>query len=219
MATSPAAKRSLPLKSLNHVSRVCRDVNATTIFYENVLGFVPIKRPGSLDFDGAWLHNYGISIHLLQCEEDVESMPPVKEEINIRDDHLSFQSESVEEVERALQEHGIHYEKKTLDESGIIIDQVFFHDPDGFMIEICTCEKFPVQPLNNSTAEFCNLVRTLSSRRGLSRTISRANTAEMLPEKLKSHTFSFVNQENRSSRFCKQKIFHRITQLVAKQSL
>ncbi|PQM41768.1 metallothiol transferase FosB-like [Prunus yedoensis var. nudiflora] len=38
------------------------------------LGFVPIRRPGSFNFDGAWLFGYGIGIHLLQSE-DPESMP------------------------------------------------------------------------------------------------------------------------------------------------
>lgn len=38
------------------------------------------------------LHNYGISIHLLQAEnEELSSLPPVDKEINCRDDHLSFQ--------------------------------------------------------------------------------------------------------------------------------
>jgi catechol 2,3-dioxygenase-like lactoylglutathione lyase family enzyme len=49
-----ATRKSLPLKSVNHVSRNCRDLRASLAFYEHVLGFVPIKRPGSFDFAGAW---------------------------------------------------------------------------------------------------------------------------------------------------------------------
>lgn len=45
---------ALPLVSLNHISLVCRSVQDSIDFYENVLGFVPIKRPGSFNFDGAW---------------------------------------------------------------------------------------------------------------------------------------------------------------------
>jgi catechol 2,3-dioxygenase-like lactoylglutathione lyase family enzyme len=45
----------LPLTSLNHISLVCKSVKESIHFYENVLGFVPVKRPGSFDFDGAWL--------------------------------------------------------------------------------------------------------------------------------------------------------------------
>ena len=28
-----------------------------------------------------------------------------------------------------------------------VVEQLFFHDPDGNMIEICDCEKLPVVPL------------------------------------------------------------------------
>lgn len=44
----------LHLKSLNHISLVCKSVEESINFYQNVLGFVPIRRPGSFDFDGAW---------------------------------------------------------------------------------------------------------------------------------------------------------------------
>lgn len=38
------------------------------------------------------LHNYGISVHLLQAEnQELSLLPPVDKEINSRDDHLSFQ--------------------------------------------------------------------------------------------------------------------------------
>ncbi len=43
----------LPIRSLNHVSRICRDVRAAADFYQQVLGFIPIQRP-SFEFDGAW---------------------------------------------------------------------------------------------------------------------------------------------------------------------
>lgn len=45
---------SLPLLSLNHVSFVCESVSESVRFYEEVLGFVMIKRPSSFKFEGAW---------------------------------------------------------------------------------------------------------------------------------------------------------------------
>lgn len=44
----------LPLVSLNHVSFVCNSVTESVRFYEDVLGFVLIKRPASFNFEGAW---------------------------------------------------------------------------------------------------------------------------------------------------------------------
>ncbi|TKW13708.1 hypothetical protein SEVIR_5G119100v4 [Setaria viridis] len=136
----------LPLAALNHISVVCRSLDSSQRFYRDVLGFIPIRRPGSFDFDGAWLFNYGIGIHLLQAE-DPESMPPKKTEINPKDNHISFQCESMEAVQRRLKELGVRYVQRRVEEGGIYVDQLFFHDPDGFMVEVCTCDKLPVVPL------------------------------------------------------------------------
>jgi hypothetical protein len=50
-------------------------------------------------------------------------------------------------VERRLKEMGIPYVQRCVEEGGINVDQIFFHDPDGFMIEICNCDNLPVIPL------------------------------------------------------------------------
>jgi hypothetical protein len=57
------------------------------------------------------------------------------------------QCESLEVVQRRLKEMGIRYEHRRVEEGGIYVDQLFFHDPDGFMIEVCTCDNLPVVPL------------------------------------------------------------------------
>ncbi|OVA05072.1 Glyoxalase/fosfomycin resistance/dioxygenase domain [Macleaya cordata] len=44
----------MPLLSLNHVSFLCKSVSRSVRFYEQVLGFVLIKRPSSFNFQGAW---------------------------------------------------------------------------------------------------------------------------------------------------------------------
>ena len=58
----------LPLLSLNHISLLCRSVWVSVRFYEEVLGFVLIKRPSSFNFNGAWLAFYlinSLSLHLI----------------------------------------------------------------------------------------------------------------------------------------------------------
>uniref|UniRef100_A0A0D9UXD5 VOC domain-containing protein n=1 Tax=Leersia perrieri TaxID=77586 RepID=A0A0D9UXD5_9ORYZ len=97
------------------------------------------------------LFNYGIGIHLLQAE-DPESLPPKKKEINPKDNHISFTCESLDVVQRRLKEMGVSYVQRRVEEGGIHVDQVFFHDPDGFMIEVCTCDKLPVVPLVDAAA-------------------------------------------------------------------
>lgn len=136
---------ALPLSSVNHISFLCRSIEASLQFYQEVLGFIPIRRPGSFDFEGAWLFKYNIGIHLLQAP-DPEVLPK-KTEINPKDNHISFQCESMVLVEKKLKELNISYIQQRVEEGGIFVDQLFFHDPDGFMIEICNCDNLPVIPL------------------------------------------------------------------------
>lgn len=55
-------------------------------------------------------------------------------------------------VERKLKEMGIRYVQSMVEDGGIYVEQLFFHDPDGFMIEICNCDNLPVVPLVGSIA-------------------------------------------------------------------
>ncbi|KAK9284184.1 hypothetical protein L1049_023352 [Liquidambar formosana] len=141
---------ALPLLSLNHVSLLCRSVKASVRFYEDVLGFVLIKRPSSFNFNGAWLYNYGIGIHLIEnpsideFDTVIESRP-----INPKDNHISFQCTDVELVKRRLQDMGMKYVTAIVEEEGIKVDQVFFHDPDGYMVELCDCENIPILPISS----------------------------------------------------------------------
>ncbi|KAJ8550849.1 hypothetical protein K7X08_000219 [Anisodus acutangulus] len=135
----------LALTSLNHISFVCTSLEESIDFYMNVLGFVPVRRPRSFHFNGAWLFGHGIGIHLLQWE-DPEKLPK-KTEINPKGNHISFQCESIDAVEKKLTEMGIKCVRNLVEEEGIYVDQLFFHDPDGFMVEICNCDKLPVIPL------------------------------------------------------------------------
>ncbi|KAE8680812.1 arginase [Hibiscus syriacus] len=146
----------LHLKSLNHISLVCRSVEESMNFYQNVLGFVPIRRPGSFDFNGAWLFGHGIGVHLLQSENP-ENMP-MKKKINPKDNHISFQCESMGAVEKKLKDMEIEYVRAMVEEAGIYVEQLFFHDPDGFMIEICNCDNLPVIPLGGEMVRSCSRI-------------------------------------------------------------
>ncbi|KAF3328530.1 Glyoxalase/Bleomycin resistance protein/Dioxygenase superfamily [Carex littledalei] len=155
---------ALPLTSLNHISVLCRSVEKSLDFYQNVLGFLPVRRPSSFGFDGAWLFNYGIGIHLLKSN-DPEKLPK-KREINPKDNHISFQCESMYLVEKQLKEMDIPHVKCRVEESGIYVDQLFFHDPDGFMIEICNCDHIPVIPLviGEPVASVCKRVNFVTNQ-------------------------------------------------------
>ncbi|KAJ0091019.1 hypothetical protein Patl1_13119 [Pistacia atlantica] len=139
----------LRLKSLNHISIVCRSVEKSIDFYQNVLGFFPIRRP-SFDFEGAWLFNYGIGIHLLKSD-DPNQMPSINPDKSQGQPHIL--------PKRKLKEMKIQYMKARVDEGGISVDQLFFHDPDGSMIEICNCDVLPVVPLAGEAIRSCSTLK------------------------------------------------------------
>jgi catechol 2,3-dioxygenase-like lactoylglutathione lyase family enzyme len=136
----------LPVRSFNHASRVCHDVEASVRFYRHILGFIRIQRPSSFDFDGAWLFHpqCHIGMHLIRGTPEPRSAT-----INPQADHLSFQSDSLEVVEERLKGMGIEYDKEHVVENGIRVTQVFFHDPDRNMIEICNCDCLPIRPMRS----------------------------------------------------------------------
>ncbi|KAJ0971239.1 hypothetical protein J5N97_019198 [Dioscorea zingiberensis] len=148
---------ALPLTSLNHISILCSSLDKSLQFYQKVLGFFLIKRPASFNFDGAWLFSdYGFGIHLLQAEDPARL--PKKTEINPKDNHISFQCESMSMVERKLKEMGISYIQRQVEDGGVYVEQLFFHDPDGLMIEICNCDNLPVIPLlNEDPIKLCRI--------------------------------------------------------------
>ena len=56
---------------------------------------------------------------------------------------------------------GIKYVRALVEEGGILVEQLFFHDPDGFMIEICDCDNLPVVPLVGDVARSCARVNSV----------------------------------------------------------
>ncbi|KAK1425617.1 hypothetical protein QVD17_20971 [Tagetes erecta] len=66
---------------------------------------------------------------------------------------------SIGVVEKKLKEMVISYKKQRVDEGEIYIDQLFFHDLDGFMIEICNCDVLPVIPIAGDMVRSCSRFR------------------------------------------------------------
>lgn len=105
------------------------------------------------------LYNYGIGIHLIEnsliddFDTIIESRP-----INPKDNHISFQCRDVGIVKGRLEDMGMKYVTAIVEDEGNMVDQVFFHDPDGYMIELCNCENIPILPLSA-----CSFKRRMSS--------------------------------------------------------
>ena len=119
----------IQLEVLNHIARTTKNLEASRRFYVDVLGCREISRP-AFSFAGAWLYVAGLQFHLI---EDL-STPDGPAAINTRVSHIAFRVANLDAMEQRLRDHGIVYKRSAIQDRKI--DQIFFHDPDGWMIEI-----------------------------------------------------------------------------------
>ena len=75
-----------------------------------------------------------------------------------------MQCESMGAVEKKLKEMEIKSVRARVEEGGIYVDQLFFHDPDGFMIEICNCDNLPVIPITGEMVRSCSQINLLQQQ-------------------------------------------------------
>jgi catechol 2,3-dioxygenase-like lactoylglutathione lyase family enzyme len=127
----------LPIQAVNHVAVTTRNVERSRAFYRDVLGFREVARP-AFDFDGAWLFNYGLMIHIIANHA---AAPADGDGIRTRDNHLALHTDDMQLAERLLREHSIAFRKNEIVDRGI--KQIFFRDPDGHHIEIGTYPPTP----------------------------------------------------------------------------
>lgn len=127
----------LPIQGVNHISRATTKLEASRRFYRDVLGFREIARP-DFDFDGAWLYNYGVQIHLIARGG---TDPASGKEIQTRASHVAFDVSDLEQTRALLEAHGIEYRENHVPKTGVT--QLFFHDPDGYHIEVAVYPPTP----------------------------------------------------------------------------
>src|SRR4051794_5239011 len=121
--------RPLSIEHLNHVARPTKRLQESRRFWIDVMGAREITRP-DFSFRGSWLYLAGIQIHLIEDE----AAPDPRDLINTRARHMAFAVSDVDAMERVLKAHDVPYKRSLIADRGI--HQIFFHDPDGHMIEI-----------------------------------------------------------------------------------
>ncbi|EME30733.1 uncharacterized protein Gasu_19720 [Galdieria sulphuraria] len=131
-------KGALSIRSLNHVSFSVPEPVKTGRFFCDILGFRVVRRP-NFNFDGIWLYSYGIQIHLIQgtALERPNTLKP-------NTDHISFEADDLTNIQNHLDSFNIPYLLESHETEKL--RQLFFKEPhSGIMIEICNCEVFPVE--------------------------------------------------------------------------
>jgi catechol 2,3-dioxygenase-like lactoylglutathione lyase family enzyme len=119
----------LQILHLNHIARITKNLEASRRFYIDVLGCREISRP-AFNFAGSWLYLAGMQFHLIE-EMNTPDSPTA---INTRENHVSFVVSDLDAMEQRLQRLGVPYRRSMIEDRKI--DQIFFRDPDGWVIEI-----------------------------------------------------------------------------------
>lgn len=116
----------LTVKELNHVALHVRDLDASIEFYAKVLALPRLPRP-NFDFRGAWFGFGNQELHLI--EDD--SLNPNERHHH----HFALRVEDTYKARECLEGKGY----KTFRSHGMRPDgavQLFFYDPDGYLIEM-----------------------------------------------------------------------------------
>lgn len=132
----------LPLASFNHVSRETLSANNSRRFYCDILGFNEIPRP-PLECGGYWLTGYGLNLHLVQSRDPIERQEVLSLRIKHfskalpRVDHIAFVTNNLSLIQKRLDDSNVYYKASSPPNTNI--QQIFFFDPDGNVIEVSNC--------------------------------------------------------------------------------
>ncbi|WP_134698744.1 VOC family protein [Ammoniphilus sp. YIM 78166] len=125
----------MKLKRIDHISVSVQDVEKSKDFYGRILGLEEIPRP-NFKFDGVWYKLGEVMIHVIHKED---SKRADCSKLSVQEAHLAFFVDSPQEldgiIEELEKENIVWYE---LENAPSGLRQLFFKDPDGYMIEIVT---------------------------------------------------------------------------------
>ncbi len=127
----------MPALALNHYTILTRDLEATKMFYEDIVGLKAGDRP-PLAFPGYWLY-CGDSpvVHLIGHRPDDPALDVAPETGRL--DHIAFSAENLNLMKQRLEANRIRFDERVLPR--LNMTQLFFQDPDGISIEF----NFPAQ--------------------------------------------------------------------------
>lgn len=116
----------LKVKELNHVALHVRDLDASIHFYETLLELPRLPRP-DFDFPGAWFAFGGQELHLIGDDTLAAG--------ERRHHHFALLIEDTYKAREYLEQKGMtRFRSHGKRPDGAV--QLFFYDPDGYLIEM-----------------------------------------------------------------------------------
>jgi catechol 2,3-dioxygenase-like lactoylglutathione lyase family enzyme/uncharacterized protein YunC (DUF1805 family) len=133
-----ATAGSLRVKSIDHVTLVVKDLEASRRFYVDILGMREVPRP-AFSFAGLWFQAGATQIHLIlefAGSGPAGNLTP-EQQRSSRCQHFAFLVDDATTVVPYLKERGVKLLSGPKPRPDGYI-QVFVTDPDGHVIELCS---------------------------------------------------------------------------------
>jgi catechol 2,3-dioxygenase-like lactoylglutathione lyase family enzyme len=117
--------------ALAHITLATRDVGRSAAFFQEVMGWHPVARPGNIGRPAAWLTIApGVELHLV---EDPEFQPSPFEQEFGRHIAVTFPRAEFPQLKSQLQARGATLIAPLRDTP---FQRFFFRDPSGYVFEV-----------------------------------------------------------------------------------
>ncbi len=111
----------------NHLALQVKDIETSKAFYKDIIGLKPVQVPDDLKAIRGWFDiGNGQMIHLLAGRT-----APVVNDKN--GSHFSIFVDSIDQTEKFLTSKNLKFHKQVRFDK---VTQIYFEDPDGYLIEV-----------------------------------------------------------------------------------
>jgi glyoxylase I family protein len=124
------------VRSFDHVTLICADLDATRRFYVDVLGMDEVARP-DFKFPGLWFQRGDMQIHATgeSAEAGKAGWGDRGNSSTSRGHHIAFAVDDVSQALELVQAHGIRI-ASPLQQRPDGFKQLYLYDPDGHVVEL-----------------------------------------------------------------------------------
>ncbi len=147
---APDAPSPLGVKTINHITLVVKDLEASTRFYRDVLGMRQVDRP-AFPFLGRWFQAGATLIHMNveSLEAGRAGVPYLDATHRSRGFHFAFEVEDCDAAAELLARQGVEIDSgpKSRPDGA---RQLYLLDPDGHQVEIFSETKKMSQELSST---------------------------------------------------------------------
>jgi catechol 2,3-dioxygenase-like lactoylglutathione lyase family enzyme len=124
------------VRSFDHVTIICADLEATRRFYVDLLGMAEVQRP-AFKFPGLWFQLGNVQIHATgeSPESGTAGWGNQAGTVTSRGHHIAFQVDDVRAASEIAQANGVRI-ASPLQQRPDGYKQVYLYDPDGHLVEL-----------------------------------------------------------------------------------